>query len=79
MIPVPDKRIYGRWMPGRCMQGASARHFFMRRAAQDEPPDSMMAYHGKFSGIWYYVAMIGKKNPALKGIYRCYGEKIVFG
>ena len=45
----------------------------------DEPKcfDSMMAHYGKFSGVQNYIALVGKKGPALDEKAGYYGEKLV--
>lgn len=45
----------------------------------DEPKcfDSVMAHYGKFSGVRNYVALVGKKCPALDETLGYYGEEIV--
>lgn len=39
--------------------------------------DGFMAHYGKFSGVTDYIAMIGKKGPALDETCGCYGERLV--
>lgn len=45
----------------------------------DEPKafDGFMAHYGKFSGVKNYIAMIGKKDPALDEKCGYYGERLV--
>lgn len=39
--------------------------------------DSFMAHYGKFSGVTNYIAMVGKKGPALEETCGYYGERLV--
>lgn len=39
--------------------------------------DGFMAHYGKFSGVTNYIAMIGKKGPALEETCGYYGERLV--
>lgn len=39
--------------------------------------DSFMAHYGKFSGVTNYIALIGKKTPALDEKCGYYGERLV--
>lgn len=39
--------------------------------------DGFMAHYGKFSGVTNYIAMIGKKGPALDETCGYYGERLV--
>ena len=39
--------------------------------------DGFMAHYGKFSGVQNYIAMIGKKGPALDETCGYYGERLV--
>lgn len=39
--------------------------------------DGFMAHYGKFSGVTDYIAMIGKKGPALDETCGYYGERLV--
>lgn len=39
--------------------------------------DGLMAHYGKFSGVTNYIAMIGKKGPALDETCGYYGERLV--
>lgn len=39
--------------------------------------DSFMAHYGKFSGVTNYLALIGKKGPALEETCGYYGERLV--
>ncbi len=45
----------------------------------DEPKcfDSMLAHHGKFSGVKNYIALIGKKSETLDEKLGYYGEQLV--
>ena len=45
----------------------------------DEPKcfDSAIAHYGKFSGVKNYIALMGKKSPALEETLGYYGEEIV--
>lgn len=44
----------------------------------DDPKafDGMMAHYGKFAGVRYYVALVGKKDAALDEKLGYYGERI---
>lgn len=39
--------------------------------------DGFMAHYGKFDGVTNYIAMIGKKGPALEETCGYYGERLV--
>lgn len=39
--------------------------------------DGFMAHYGKFSGVTNYIAMVGKKGPALEETCGYYGERLV--
>lgn len=39
--------------------------------------DSFMAHYGKFSGVTNYIALVGKKGPALDESCGYYGERLV--
>ena len=45
----------------------------------DDPKcfDSFMAHYGKFSGVQNYIALVGKKSPALEETLGYYGEELV--
>lgn len=45
----------------------------------DEPNcfDSFMAHYGKFSGVYNYIALIGKKSPKLEETLGRCGEQLV--
>lgn len=39
--------------------------------------DCMLAHYGRFSGVRNYIALVGKKSPALQEICGYYGQRIV--
>lgn len=39
--------------------------------------DGFMAHYGKFSGVRNYIALVGKKGPALQEACGYYGERVV--
>lgn len=60
-------------------QTINAEHDLHIQILYDEPNcfDSLMAHYGKFDGVKNYIALIGKKSPALEETLGYCGEQLV--
>ena len=62
-----------------CIEDCSRQSGLHIQLVREEPRafDGFMAHYGKFSGVKNYIAMVGKKGPALEQTCGYWGQRVV--